>query len=896
MRTRPALTLLLLGASCSPAPEPPPTAPRAAEAAPDPGARAAALATPDWLPPPTEHRLDPDAERRNKDARKLWIKQKHRAAPGVDTRIVERANGLAQVARRRALRLRPPAEAPTAAWVERGSDNQAGRMHAARQSADGETLYAGSSLGGVWRGSPDGTAWEPIGDNLYGGAHWVEVLEGEGGEDVVLAATDGGLVHRTEDGGETWEEPEGLGSPTGVRRMLKIEDGSDLVFLLTTSADGVKLYRSEDLGRSFSAVASLGSYSGDLWAPRDGEATLYLATSGGALQRSDDLGDTWTTLGTFDAASTRAELVGSEAGAPRLWVVTEGAYLYRSDDAGLSWTSKGILSDYWAALNASIDDPDLFAFGGVDLYATYDGGESFNAVNNWWEYYGDPTNLLHADMMGVEVQLGALGEEIWYVCTDGGLYESRDGLITTQNLSLQGLRVSQYYDTLTSSANPENVAAGAQDQGYQITNDVEQDDGLYEFSQAISGDYGHLTSSDGTHEIVYSVYPGFILAQIGESTPTLAYLDFPAGESYVPWLPPIVADPEERTAFFFPATRLYRYELSPRSGTATSALWSEQSFSSDGYEYMSALAFSPLDPNRAYAATSYGRFFASGDKGVTWTLSPSLVPDENWYYGQAIVASHNDPELVYVGGSGYGVPGVWRSTDGGATFAPWGEGLPDTLVYSLCEAPDDSGRMLAGTETSVYLRGPDDASWTDITDGAAPITIYWSCEALSAENTVRFGTYGRGIWDYQLDPEHTGCYPVQDYDLDGVDCESDCDDQDASVLPSAAESCDGKDVNCDEADLVELDADGDGFLACAECDDTRASVYPGAPEVCADGLDQDCSGADLACEGAGEGEGEGEPEVEEDPKEGSCGCGAGSPAGWVGAALALALAARRRRP
>jgi MYXO-CTERM domain-containing protein len=48
------------------------------------------------------------------------------------------------------------------------------------------------------------------------------------------------------------------------------------------------------------------------------------------------------------------------------------------------------------------------------------------------------------------------------------------------------------------------------------------------------------------------------------------------------------------------------------------------------------------------------------------------------------------------------------------------------------------------------MRGFEDDSWTDITGNEAPITLYWSAEALAHENTVRFGTYGRGIWDYQF--------------------------------------------------------------------------------------------------------------------------------------------------
>ncbi len=46
----------------------------------------------------------------------------------------------------------------------------------------------------------------------------------------------------------------------------------------------------------------------------------------------------------------------------------------------------------------------------------------------------------------------------------------------------------------------------------------------------------------------------------------------------------------------------------------------------------------------------------------------------------------------------------------------------------------------------------------------------------------------------------------------------------------------------------EIDNDGDGFIETqGDCDDGNSGIYPGAAEECGDGIDQDCSGADLPC-------------------------------------------------
>ena len=739
-------------------------------------------------PAPTEHRLDPDAERRNKVGRARWIEELHRAAPGLDWRAIERANGLREMARRNQLgRLHGP-EAGGASWTEIGSSNQAGRMHCAVIGPDGQTLYAGSSRGGAWRGALDGSSWTPIADNVYGGVYEILPLPGElpGDPDVILTAA-GGSVFVSRNQGLVWETPAGLQYVTEVRSLGVLDDAAPTILLAGQRGGGIGgdnhlgIYASTDYGRSFVLRwEGTQDFRGWMWVPRRGPAaqdTLWVL-SGGGLRRSTDGGHTFPIVSGFALTSTEGVLTGSEAGSPSLYAAMKEAgqwKLYASHNAGAVFQHTHDINDFWESLCASTRDPYTVIYGGVEGWRSIDGGGSFSRINPWGSYYGDPAHKLHADIPGIHCWPDPADPqgEIWYISTDGGIFESRNGGGAWLNLCLSGLGVSQYYSALTSSSNPDRVAAGSQDQGYQLGT-VQPPSGpgpSSPLTQEISGDYAHLTSGDGTHDLVYSVYPGFILIQDGAFNPFIWNASFPAGAP-APWLPFLLADPLDNECFFFGSDVLYRYRR-VSTNSWTHSQHSSQDFTAAGGSYISALGVAPTDPQRMYAVTNAGALFVSQDHGVHWTHAQSGAPGSHYLYGQTVAVHPADRDEVAVGGSGYSTAGVIRSTDGGQSWTPITSGLPQTVVYDLTYAPDGSGDLYAGTESGAWHWDRQSSSWENIMANEAPITTYWSVEAVPPD-IVRYATYGRGIWDYRI-PQPGGYYTYGQGKVNSLGLETELD-------------------------------------------------------------------------------------------------------------------------
>ncbi len=711
--------------------------------------------------------------------RDKWIEQMHLAAPGDDWRQIDQENIIRLRETRSALRRTKTGQEPVeigrgrllGEWIEKGSHNLAGRMHCIEVDFENSHIYGASSGGQIWRGSLEGKNWTSLSDyNQVKDIVFLRVMKTSNGNTRIMMANSNGslsgskIFQYSEDDGQNWQGTSSLKNYNGGNLVRAVSQPNGTIYLLMRRSGRSYILRSTNFGEDFAVVDNkLSSSMVDIWTPRFDMEKLYFIDKDELyfLNNADEL----EAIGNIGLNFSSDEIEKIQLNG---CVTKSNTYLYtmlrlgkstrffQSTDGGISWNARGELFKGPFMSNSfgvSTINPLLMGFGEVDTYRSIDGGENWQLMNGWGEYYQNMTNKLHADIPEVEFIRKPDGGELCFVSTDGGSYVSKDDLSSVQNISLEGLHVSQYYSTYTHRENTNIIYAGSQDQGFQRA--VDNTEGLANFEQTISGDYGHVVSSDGGKSL-WTVYPGFAMrnpsAAGGNSIVTW---DF-TGENHF-WMPPLMADP------YFPeraylgggtsSTGNHLWSLDHRS-TGIIATELPFDFSAGTDARISAMGYSPINKDYRYVLNSWGKFFYSSDRGISWEKSTNRGPDSHYFYGNSIIPAVHDINTIYLGGSGYSGSSVWVSRDGGKSFDPMSNGLPNTLVFEMA-INEDGTLLFAATEVAPFVWIASENEWFDLSGGLAPEQTYWGVDYVPAIRTARFCTYGRGIWDFKI-TEYTG--------------------------------------------------------------------------------------------------------------------------------------------
>ena len=712
-----------------------------------------------------------------KTKRKEWENNMHRSAPGTDWRAIEEANrytnqqlfrSYGKVAQQEIL----ANGHLTGEWREKGCTSNTGRILNADYDASSGMVYCASDGGNIWKGNMNGTGWTVLNDKNRIGTQFLNIIPIPGGKRILTGG--GKTIQYSDNDGALWQTAQGLNNVAAwgwFKKTMVLDDAAKTVFLLLEEWDYVNwysivsIYKSSDKGQNYSLVKSyptsvygdLGKF--DLWAPRFGNPILILVQNDSTFS-VDPQTNAFTFTGTFPLANAGGELItGYRDNNSFVLYTLVGQDLYRSTNGGYNWSfiSGTPVSSYDNySFSCSLSDPTHLFLSSVECYRSFDNGQNWTLLNNWWDYNANPAINLHADIHAIVPYKDNNNVNRVFVCTDGSIFDSNDDLQSVNNLAVTGLNTGLIYTTYTNRADANYIYVGTQDQGYlQASSDP---GGVLSFAQQITGDYGHIVSSDGGNTI-WMNYPGFTRYVTNPKVNVNGFdWDFNTNAfNRSLWIPPMMAHPTNNNIAYIAGgnlngtgSHIVQLQYSGGNINATELAFDFEAASTGGY--ITAMALSPINSSYRYVLTDNGYFYYSSDAGSNWTQSDSSgLPGTHWFYGATIYPSKTTLGTVYIGGSGYNNPPVYVSANHGKDFTNIcsNNGMPSTLVHQLTGSDKDSV-IVAATEAGPYAYIPSENKWYNISGLAGPDQNYWSVDYVPLTNTMRFGTHGRGVWDFAI--------------------------------------------------------------------------------------------------------------------------------------------------
>lgn len=584
--------------------------------------------------------------------------------------------------------LAAPAWAGVNRWTPFGPGGGDVRSLALDPSAP-DTLYAAVGLAGLYKSTDGGSTWAWSGAGLGGWNFQVVVVDPANPDTLYVASgeTDSTaeVVFRSTDGGAHWTQVLEIDAePLGIRG-LAVADG--VVYAQTFT----RVFRSLDAGATWTQVFANGLLE-DLDIDPQAPQTAYLATSSGLL-KTTDAGASWQS--TPSPAPVYSVAVAPSR--PSTVYLATAQDLYRSDDAGATWTKGGTRSERIEELAVDPQDPlTVYSFGST-LLVSGDGGESWLRSERGLPHPGgavtiftlairpDRPNSVYAGLFHSGVYVTQTPQR-WRPAQQNGLAARRFEWIKAHprvSSTLYALDAEGLWRSLDRGATWAPFARAVLPVGVNdLTFDARRPGRLYAATDEgifLSADSGaswaplgrrigarHLVLVNDQTLVVAGTSPGLFRSTDGgrnwdevldDSVPPPDN-DFYAGR-YVLWLQSDPAAP--RTIY----ARAADYIVHHGSGSSYFVRSTDGGATWKALRYFPVVETVPGQPRTLYAADGT-HVFRSRNAGDTWERLGALANATD------LEVDPNRPGTIYAGTGGNG---VYRSTDGGVTWAPINAGL-----------------------------------------------------------------------------------------------------------------------------------------------------------------------------------------------------------------------------
>lgn len=370
--------------------------------------------------------------------------------------------------------------------------------------------------------------------------------------------------------------------------------------------------------------------------------------------------------------------------------------------------------------------------------------------------------LLHADSHALT--FAPSNHNVIYFGNDGGVFKSTDAGVSWSSINTSGFNATQFVGLSLHPTDPNFAIGGTQDNGTEFMKPdgtwtrADFGDGGYSAIDQGSTDtsnvtmyhtyfnqtngliaFARVTNVASATEGAWPVFgcpaqPGLTLNGITCTDAVLFYA-------------PLALGPGSPNTFYFGTDHLYR--STDRGATMTPV--SQANFGccdAQGRNFrVSAIGISPGNDNIRMVGLTNGRVFAT----VNGT-SPLIDVTGGWTvrFIARTVLDPNNPLTAYVTLDGYGAPShVWKTTNlagGGPTFAAASTGLPDAPVNAFAVDPLNSSYLYAGTDIGVFNSIDGGATWAPYGSGLPRVAVF-DLNVHKVSHKVRIGTHGRGAWE-----------------------------------------------------------------------------------------------------------------------------------------------------